>query len=120
MGPRGGVGVGALESINRSLTKGCAKDIISPLWCSSPMRGKGVLPVGPRSGAGLYHNLDQMMAVRGGLGVRVGGCLGAVCLANGVSGAVGFGLVAAYSLIFFCLCAMMPRSIVCAKEQIIR
>ena len=73
--------------------------------------------VGPSSGARLYYDLSQMIAVRGGLGVRVGRCLGAVCLAIGISGAVGFGVVAACSLINFCLCAMMPKSLVCAKEQ---
>jgi hypothetical protein len=69
----------------------------------------------PNSGANLYHDLCQMMAVRGGLGVWVGGCLRAVCMANGMSGAVLLGLVAIISLIFFCLCAMMPKSIVCAR-----
>ena len=43
------------------------------------MRG-GVLPMAPSSGASLYYDLSQMMVVRGGLGVRVGGSLGAVCL----------------------------------------
>ncbi len=73
--------------------------------------------MGPSSGANIYHDLCQMMVVRGGLGAWVGGSLGAVCLANGVSGAVGLGLVAIISLIFFCLCAMMPKSLVCAREQ---
>ena len=73
--------------------------------------------MGPSSGANLYHDLCQMMVVRGGLGVRVGRCLGAVCLANVMSGAVVIGLVAACSLIFFWLCALMPRSLVCAREQ---
>ncbi len=76
-----------------------------------------VLHVGPSSSANLYHVLCQMMDVRGGLGVWVGGCLRAVCLVNGVSGAVRFDLVAIISLIFFCLCAMMPKSLVCAREQ---
>ncbi len=43
---------------------------------------------GAYSGAGLYYGLNQMMAVRGGLGVLVGGCLVAVCLADGVVGVV--------------------------------
>ncbi len=64
--------------------------------------------VGPSSGARLYYDLSQMMVVRGGLGVRVGWCLCAVCLAIGMSGAVGFGVVVACSLISFCMCAMMP------------
>ena len=73
--------------------------------------------MGPSIGVSLCLDLCQMMFVRGGLCVRVGGCLGTVCLANGMPGAVGFGLVDACSLIFFCLCAMMPRSLVCAKEE---
>jgi hypothetical protein len=73
--------------------------------------------VGPNSGARLYYALSQMIVVRGGLGARVGRCLGAVCLAIGMSGVVGFGIVAACSLINFCLCALMPKSLVCAKEQ---
>ena len=81
------------------------------------MGGEGVLPVGPSSGASLYHERYKMMDVRGDLGVRVVRCLGAICLANGMSGAMGVGLVAAYSLIFMCLCAMIPRSPVCAREQ---
>ncbi len=75
------------------------------------------MPVGPSSGAKLYYDISHMIVVRSGLGVRVRRCLGAVCLAIGMSGAVGFGIVAAYSLINFCLYAMMPKSIVCAKEQ---
>ena len=75
------------------------------------------MSVGPSSGARIYYDLSQTIVVRGGLGVRVGRCLGAVCLAINNSGAVGFGIVAACSLINFCLCAMMPKSIVCAKEQ---
>ncbi len=47
-----------------------------------------------------FHYLCQMMVVQGGLGVRVGGCIGAVCLANGMSGAVGLGLVAIISILF--------------------
>ena len=81
------------------------------------MGGEGVLPAGPSSGASLYHDLHQMMVVRDGLGVRVDRYLGAVCLANGMSGAVGSGIVAACSLIFFCLWAMMPRILVSAREQ---
>ncbi len=57
-----------------------------------------------------------MMAVRGGLGVLVGGCLAAVCLAYGVGGVVLEFLVASCSRIFFCLFAMMPISLVCASE----
>ena len=84
--------------------------------CNNRVRG-GVLPVGPSSGASLYHVLSHMMVVRGGLGIRVGRGLGAVCLANGISSAVWFSVVAACSLINFCLCVMMPKSLVCAKEQ---
>ena len=73
--------------------------------------------MGPSCGASLYYDLYQMMAVRVGLGVWMVMCLGAICLADGMSGAVGVGFVAACSLIFFCLCAMMPRSLVCAREQ---
>ena len=58
-----------------------------------------------------------MMAVRGGLGVLAGGCLVAVCLADGVVGVVLQFLVASCSRIFFCLFAMMPISLVCASEQ---
>ena len=68
---------------NISLTKGCDKDIISPLGCNSHARG-GVMHVGPSSGASLYYDISQMIVVRGGLGVRVGRSLGAVCLANGI------------------------------------
>ena len=73
--------------------------------------------MGPSSGASLCYDLSQMMTVRGGLGVRMGMSLGAVCLANDISGAVLFGILAACSLINFCLCAMMPKSLICAKEQ---
>ena len=73
--------------------------------------------MGPSCGANLYYDLCQMMVVRGGLGVWVGGCLGAVCLANYVFGAVLLGLVAIISLIFFRMCAMMPKTLVFAKEQ---
>jgi hypothetical protein len=106
------------ENINRniSLTKGCAKNIISPLGFNSLVRG-GVLLVGPSSGASLYHDLSHMMAVRSGLGVRVDRGLGAVCLANVISGAVWFSVVAACSLINFFICVMMPKSLACAKEQ---
>ena len=72
--------------------------------------------MGPSSGANLYSDISQMMIVLGGLGVRVGRSLGAVCLAKSISGAVWFGILAACSLINFCLCAMMPKSPVCAKE----
>ena len=80
------------------------------------MRG-GVLIVGPSSGANLYFDLSHMMVVRDGVGVRVGKGLGAVCLANGISGAVWFGIVATCSLINLCLCVMMPKSLVFANEQ---
>jgi hypothetical protein len=73
--------------------------------------------VGPSSGTILYYDLTEIIVVRGGLGVRVGRCLGAVCLAISMSGAVGLGIVAACSLFNFCMCAMMPTSLVCAKEQ---
>ena len=63
----------------------------------------GVLHVGPSSGASIYHVLSHMMDVLGGLGVRVGRGLGAVCLANGISGVVWFCKLAACSLINFCL-----------------
>jgi hypothetical protein len=89
---------------------------ISPLGCNNPVGG-GVLLVGLSSGANLYHDLFQMITVRGGLGVRVDRSLGAGCPANGMSGAVGFGLVAACSLILNCMCAMMPESLVSAKEE---
>ena len=68
--------------------------------------------MGPSSGARLRYGLPQMMDVRGGLGVLVGGCLAAVCLAVGMAGVVGKILEAFCSLIFFCMCAMMPRSLV--------
>ncbi len=51
------------------------------------------------------------MDVRGGLGARVGRSLGAVCLANGISSAVWFGIVATCSLIKFGLRVMMPKNI---------
>jgi len=98
----GGAQALIIRNRNISLTKGCTKDIIPPMGCKSPMR-VGVLPVGPSSGANLYHVLSHMMIVRGGLGVRVGRGLGAVCLANGISGAVRFGVVAACSLMNLCL-----------------
>ena len=40
---------------------------------------------GTSSGADLYYGLSHVMVVRGGLGVLIGGCLGAVCLACGVA-----------------------------------
>jgi hypothetical protein len=89
---------------------------MSPLGCNSPMRWGG-LSVGPSSGTSLYYDLSQIMVVRGGLGVRVGRSLGAVCLAKGISGVVWFGIIAACSLINLCLCVMMPKNLVCAKEQ---
>ena len=58
-----------------------------------------------------------MMVVRGGLGVLVGGCLGAVCLADGMAGVVNQFLEDSCSRIFFCIFAMMPSSLVCASEQ---
>ena len=73
--------------------------------------------VGPSSGARLYYDLSQMIVVRCGIGVRVGRCLCVVCLAIGMSSAAGFGIVDAFSLINFCLFAMMPKSLVCAREQ---
>ena len=57
--------------------------------------------MGPSSGARLRYGLPQMMAFWGGLGVLVGGCLGAVCLAVGMAGVVGKFLEASCSLIFF-------------------
>ena len=57
------------------------------------------------------------MAVRGGLGVLIGGCLGAVCLAVGMAGVMLQFLVASCSRIFFCLFAMMLSSLVCASAQ---
>ena len=50
--------------------------------------------MGHSSGASLRYALSQIMAVRGGLGVLVGGCQGAVCLAVGMAGVVGEFLVA--------------------------
>ena len=70
----------------------------------------------PYSGAGLYYGLSQVMVVRGGLGVLIGGCLGAVCLACGVAGVVRQ-FEDSCSRIFFCLFAMMPSSLVCASIQ---
>ncbi len=58
-----------------------------------------------------------MMAMRGGLGVLVGGCLGAVCLADGMAGVVKHVLEDSCSRIFFCLFATMPSSLVCASER---
>ncbi len=81
------------------------------------MGGKEVLHAGPSSGTNLYCYLCQLMIVRGGLGVGVGSCLGAVCLANGVSGVVWLGLVAILSLICLCPRAIMPKSLVCARER---
>ena len=108
--------VSEIEIINISLTKGWAKDIISPLGCNSPVEG-WVYACGAYSGANLYYGLYQMMAVRGGLVVLVGDFLGAVCLADGMAGVVLQFLVASCSRIFFCLFAMMPSSLVCASEQ---
>jgi hypothetical protein len=58
-----------------------------------------------------------MMVARGGLGVLVDGCLGVICLANGMYGTLELGHDASCPLIFLCLCAMMPRNLVCASEQ---
>ncbi len=57
------------------------------------------------------------MVVRGVLGVLVSKCLGAGCLAVGMAGFVEKFLVVSCSLIFFCLYAMMPRSLVWASRQ---
>ena len=73
--------------------------------------------MGLSGGASFYYDLSQMMAVRGGLGVRMGRSLEADCLENGISCVVWFVILAACSLINFCLCAMMPKSLVCDKEQ---
>ena len=71
---------------------------------------------GTYSGADLYYGLSQVMAVRGGIGVLIGGCLGAVCLACGMAGVVRQ-FEDSCSRIFFCLFAMMPSSLVCASKQ---
>ncbi len=99
---------------NISLTKGWAKDIISPLGCSSPVERR-VYACGAYSGANLYSGLYQITAVRGGLGVLVGECLGAVCLADGMAGVVKQVPEDSCFRIFFCLFAMMPSSIVCVS-----
>ncbi len=100
---------------NTSLTKGRAKDIISPLGCNNHVEGR-VYACGTYSGADLYYGLSQVMAVRGGLGVLTGGCLGAVCLACGMAGVVRQ-FEDSCSRIFFCLFARMPSSLVCASRQ---
>ena len=69
---------------------------------------------GTYSGADLYYGLSQVMAVRGGLGVLIGGCLGAICLACDMAGVVRQ-FEDSCSRIFFCLFAMMPSSHVCAS-----
>ncbi len=51
------------------------------------MEGR-VYACGTYSGDNLYYGLSQVMAVRGGLDVLIGGCLGAVCLACGMAGVV--------------------------------
>ena len=109
-------GLGRNRNRNISLTKGWAKDIISPLGFNSPVK-RGVYACGAYSGANLYYGLYQMMAVRGGLGVLVGDFLGAVGLADDMAGIVLQFLVASCSRIFFCLFAMMSSSLVCASEQ---
>ncbi len=78
---------------------------------------RGVYAYGAYSGANLYYGLNQMMAVRGGLGVLVCGCLGAVCLADGMAEVVKQLLEDYCSRIFFCMFAMMPSNLVCASEQ---
>ncbi len=55
---------------------------------------------GASSGASLYYGLNQMMDVRGGLGVLVAGCLGAVCVAGGMAEVVKQFLEDSYSRIF--------------------
>ena len=79
------------------------------------MKGR-VYACGTYSGADLYYGLSQVMAVRGGLGVLIGGCPWAVRLASGVAGVVKL-FEDSCSRIFFCLFAMMPSSLVCASEQ---
>ncbi len=56
---------------------------------------------GAYSGANLYYGLYQMMVVRCGLGVLVGGCLGTICLAGGMAGVVELFLEDSCSRIFF-------------------
>ncbi len=63
---------------------------------------------GAYSGAKLYYVLYKMMVVRGGLGVLVFECLGAVCLADGMAGVVKQVPEDSCSRIFFCMFAMMP------------
>ncbi len=76
-----------------------------------------VYACGAYSGANLYYGLYQMMVVRGGLGVLVGECLRAVCLADAMAGVMNQFLEDSCSHIFFCMFAMMPSSLVCASEQ---
>ncbi len=67
---------------------------------------------GAYSGASLYYGPNQMMVVRGGLGVMVGGCLEAICLADDMAGVVKQLLEDSCSRIFSCLFAMMPSILV--------
>ncbi len=84
---------------NTSLTKGWAKDIISPVGCNNLVKKRGYA-CGAYSGASLHYGLNQIMVVRGGLGVLVGGCLGAGCLAIGMAGFVERSLVVSISLVW--------------------
>jgi hypothetical protein len=102
---------------NISLTKGWVMDIISPLGCNNLVERR-MYACGAYSGANLYYYLlYQMTVVRSGLGVLVGGCLGAVCLSDGMAGVVKQLLEDSCFRILFSLLAMMPNSLVCASEQ---
>ncbi len=70
------------------------------MGCNSLVEGR-VCACGTFSGANLYYVLYQMMAVRGGLGVLIGGYLGVVCLAGGMAGVLKQFLEDSCSRIFF-------------------
>ena len=65
---------------NISLTKGCAKDIISPMGCNSFVRPQST---SDNSGPSLLWAIYYVMAVVGYLGGCVGGCLMARFAVNG-------------------------------------
>ena len=67
------------------------------MGCNSPVKRR--YACGACSGASLHYGLNQIMVVRGGLGVLVDGCLG--CLAIGMAGVVKKSLVVSCPLIFF-------------------
>ena len=73
---------------------------------------------GAYSGSSLMYGVYHVMAVVGCLGGCIGGCLVTRCVVGCFPSSVGVLLLpVACSLIFCCLCAMIPRSLDWVREQ---